>query len=71
MTQLGTVVAFDRHAGWGTVRAEGDEGDEGGEMFFHCTAIADGTRMIDPGTPVSYDIRPGHNGQWEATGLRS
>ena len=65
MTRRGTVAAFDRHAGHGTVRA-----DDGEELFFHCTAIADGSRTIDPATPVRFDVIPGHNGKWEATALR-
>ena len=60
----GTVVAFDQHRGWGTVRAHGGE-----EFFFHCTAIADGSRTIEVGTPVVFTVVPGHNGQWEAAAL--
>jgi CspA family cold shock protein len=60
----GTVVAFDDAKGWGTVRD-----DEGVEHFFHCTAIADGTRTIDVGTAVQYEIVPGHLGRWEAARL--
>ena len=57
----GRVVAFDAHAGYGTVR-----GDDGRELFFHCTAIADGSRRIPTGADVSYEVVPGHNGRWEA-----
>jgi CspA family cold shock protein len=57
----GTVVEFDEAAGFGTVR-----GDDGDEHFFHCTAIADGTRTIEVGTRVTYDVVPGRRGQWEA-----
>ena len=57
----GTVAEFDEHRGWGTVRAH-----TGGEHFFHCTAIADGSRTIDPGASVRYRIVPGRLGRWEA-----
>lgn len=60
----GTVVAFDEAKGWGTVRDAG-----GTEHFFHCTAIADGSRTVDLGTSVRYDVVPGHLGQWEAASL--
>jgi cold shock CspA family protein len=59
----GTVVEFDDAAGIGRVR---DDGPGGVTRFFHCTAIADGTRTIAVGADVTYDVRPGHLGQWEA-----
>ena len=61
----GTVVDFDEHRGYGTVR-----GDDGVEHFFHCTAVADGSRTIAVGTAVTYDVVPGRLGRWEATDLR-
>lgn len=57
----GTVVAFDEHAGFGTVRTT-----DGRELFFHCTQLRDGTRAIDVGADVVFDIVPGHLGRWEA-----
>ncbi|MCU1379235.1 MAG: hypothetical protein JWN29_2218 [Acidimicrobiales bacterium] len=57
----GTVATFDDHRGYGTVRA-----DDGRELFFHCTRIADGTRTIAVGTPVTFELVPGHGGRWEA-----
>ncbi|HEV2767509.1 MAG TPA: cold shock domain-containing protein [Acidimicrobiales bacterium] len=60
----GRVAAFDDARGWGTVR-----GDDGEALFFHCTAVADGSRRIAAGTPVTYRRVPGHLGQWEATAL--
>jgi cold shock CspA family protein len=59
--ERGTVATFDEHAGFGTVRA-----DDGRELFFHCTQIADGTRTIAVGTPVRFEIVAGHGGRWEA-----
>lgn len=64
MTRSGRVTAFDQHAGYGTVKA-----DDGDELFFHCTAIAGGSRTIDVGTPVTYRVVPGHNGRWEAAAV--
>jgi CspA family cold shock protein len=61
----GTVVDFDEHAGYGHVRP----GDGGPELFFHCTAIADGSRTIPVGAIVSFDVVAGHNGRWEAASV--
>ncbi len=61
----GEVVAFDDHAGWGTVRQ-----DDGSERFFHCTEIADGTRRIEVGAQVTFVLAPVGLGTWEATDLR-
>jgi hypothetical protein len=36
---------------------------------FHCTQIADGTRTIDVGTAVTFEVRAGAMGRWEATTL--
>jgi cold shock CspA family protein len=60
----GVVTTFDDAAGLGTVRA-----DDGRELPFHCTAIADGSRHIEPRTRVAFTVRPGRSGQWEAMGL--
>jgi cold shock CspA family protein len=60
----GVVVAFDDFKGYGTIRAAG-----GAEHFFHCTQITDGTRTIAVDTPVTFTLRPGHRGEWEATGV--
>ena len=61
----GAVTEFDEPAGIGTVTA-----DDGGQHFFHCTAIADGTRTIEVGARVAFEVVPGRLGRWEATGLR-
>ncbi|MFP4511412.1 MAG: cold-shock protein [Acidimicrobiales bacterium] len=64
-TATGTVTDFDDAAGYGTVT------DSGGEQwFFHCTAIADGTRTIEIGTQVAFEIVAGRLGAWEASDLR-
>jgi cold shock CspA family protein len=61
----GTVVEFDEHAGLGAV-----EGDDGARLEFHCVAIADGSRTIDVGAEVTYDVVAGRLGRWEAWRLR-
>jgi cold shock CspA family protein len=66
LSTSGTVVEFDDAAGIGRVR---DDGPDGATRFFHCTAIADGTRTIEVGAKVTYDVRPGHLGQWEAAAI--
>lgn len=57
----GTVADFDEHAGFGTVRAE-----DGRELFFHCTQLTDGTRTIEVGAQVNFEIVPAPLGRWEA-----
>ncbi|MCL4445639.1 MAG: cold shock domain-containing protein [Actinobacteria bacterium] len=60
----GTVVIFDAERGLGEVE------DSSGERFgFHCTAIADGSRMIDVGAVVNFLLTLGHMGRIEATQL--
>ena len=61
----GTVVTFDEHKGYGSVR----DADDGRELFFHCTQIADGSRTIAVGTEVTFDVTAGHLGQWEAVAI--
>ncbi len=60
----GTVAEFEDDKGFGTVRAE-----DGRELFFHCTQIADGTRTIAVGVDVEFEVVPGHNGRWEAANV--
>jgi cold shock CspA family protein len=61
----GTVATFDDHRGYGTVRET-----DGAEWFFHCTAIADGSRTIAEATPVTFIVVAGRLGRWEAAELR-
>jgi cold shock CspA family protein len=60
----GTVSSFDDPRGLGEVTAE-----DGTTYPFHCTAIADGTRTIEVGAEVTFDVVPGHLGRWEASRL--
>ncbi len=64
-TEEGVVATFDDHGGYGTVRAT-----DGTELFFHCTAVADGSRTIVVGTEVRFKVVPGRLGRWEATDVR-
>jgi cold shock CspA family protein len=57
----GVVSAWDEHGGYGTITA-----DDGTELFFHCTALVDGTRTTSVGTTVTFEIVPGRLGRWEA-----
>ena len=61
--ERGTVADFDEDRGLGTIESEGRT------FPFHCTQIADGTRTIAVGTTVTFEVRPGHLGQWEAVGI--
>ena len=56
----GRVSEFDETRGWGTIDSHG------AAHPFHCTQITDGTRTIEVGTPVRFEIRPGGMGRWEA-----
>lgn len=59
----GIVTEFDEQRGWGTV-------ESGGRTYeFHCTQIADGTRTIDVGTKVTFEVAAAHLGRWEARAL--
>jgi cold shock CspA family protein len=61
--RTGRVESFDSHRGTGIVID-----DAGDEYPFHCTAITDGTRDIEPGTRVRFAVTPGL-GRWEAAAL--
>lgn len=57
----GVVDAFDEHRGLGEITVP-----NGTRYPFHCTQIADGTRTIPVGTPVTFEIAPGPLGRWQA-----
>jgi len=61
----GVVVAWDVEVGLGVVRAE-----DGVEVPFHCTQIADGSRDISLGAAVSFRLAAGRGGRWEAVAVR-
>jgi cold shock CspA family protein len=60
----GIVTAFDGQAGLGTITA-----DDATTKAFHCVAIADGTRTIEVGTAVTFDLIA-KLGRYEATDVR-
>ncbi len=60
----GRVRSFDDPRGLGVIAADG-----GGELAFHCTEIAGGTRTIDTGRAVMFSVRPGPGGTWEAASV--
>lgn len=57
----GFVAQFDADKGYGTIQA-----DDGSAYFFHCTAISDGSRRVDEGARVTFEVVAGHRGRWEA-----
>ena len=59
----GTVTEFDEPRGLGTIDADGTR------YPFHCTALADGTRTVEVGATVSFEVRPAGMGRWEASGI--
>ena len=61
----GRVESFDEAAGLGVVR-----GEEGVAYPFHCTQIAGGSRSIDEGVTVWFEVVAGHQGRWEASSIR-
>ena len=60
----GTVVDFDEYVGLGHVDAK-----DGARYLFHCVEIADGTRTIEVGTRVLFDLMV-KLGSPEASNLR-
>jgi cold shock CspA family protein len=60
----GQVTAFDPDAGTGTVTA-----DDGTGYPFHCIEIADGSRTIDPDTPVEFTLLA-RFGRYQAAQIR-
>jgi cold shock CspA family protein len=62
--RAGVVAQFDAPRGLGVIRA-----DDGAEVPFHCTAIADGSRSIEAGQRVRFALVPGLSGRWEASGI--
>ena len=59
------MAEFDEAVGLGSVESAG-----GRRLRFHCTQIADGSRAIAVGAPVSFVVRAGRGGEWEAGDLR-
>jgi cold shock protein len=65
MALRGRVAEYDDHKGYGYLDVEG-----GGRLFFHCTAIADGSRTIPEGVDVEYEAVTDPRGKPEAAAVR-
>ena len=61
----GRVAAYDDHKGYGFIETR-----DGRTLFFHCTAIADGTRTIPEDVEVEYLEVTDPRGKPEATDVR-
>jgi CspA family cold shock protein len=58
---------FDEAVGLGVIEGEG----EPAVCYpFHCTQIADGTRVVAVGAAVSFGLLAGRGGRWEAAEIR-
>lgn len=55
------MASYDVDAGLGVVQDL-----SGDDWMFHCTTIADGSRTIEAGLAVTFDVRPGGPGRFEA-----
>lgn len=64
--ERGRVAEYDAHKGYGYI-----ESAAGDLLFFHCTAIADGTRTIPVGVAVEYEPVVDPRGKPEAAGVRA
>ena len=64
-SRRGVVTSFDASSGLGVVT-----GTDETSHCFHCIEIADGSRSIEPGTEVSFDLLAKF-GRWEAANVRS
>ncbi len=64
VVRTGVVVAFDSHVGLGEL-----ESADATRYPFHCIAIADGSRTIEVGARVSFDLLA-KLGRWEASSIR-
>ena len=60
----GVVESFDVDRGLGSIR-----GDDGAEHPFHCVEIADGSREIEVGAQVHFDVLA-KLGRHEAANIR-
>ena len=64
MNLRGTVERFDAATGLGEI-----SGSDGATYPFHSTVIADGSRAIEVGATVEFEVVPGHLGRWEAAAV--
>jgi cold shock CspA family protein len=64
-TRSGAVASFDDAAGYGELVEDGTAA----RWWFHCTAIADGTRTVVEGARMRFRLAPGHLGRHEAVDI--
>jgi cold shock CspA family protein len=67
--RIGWVAGYDAGRGLGSVTESLDAEASSPVYSFHCTAIADGSREIDPGTKVAFVLVAGLGGALEAAGV--
>ena len=65
MPSRGRVAEYDDHKGYGFV-----ETVDGRRLFFHCTAIAGGTRTIPVDVDVEFEEVTDPRGKSEAAAVR-
>ncbi len=61
----GTVTSFDEATGLGVIA-----GVDGVDHPFHCIEIADGSRSVQVGVEVGFDLLA-KLGRWEAANIRT
>jgi hypothetical protein len=61
---VGAIESFDDRRGDGVMRS-----DTGERFYFHCVAITDGTRQIEPGVRAHAERRVGHAGRDEVVAV--
>ena len=61
VSRIATISAFDVSRGIGEL-----QDIEGRRYPFHSTAISDGSRRIEVGEKVAFDLAAGHGGVMEA-----
>ncbi len=66
MNTFGHIASFDEARGDGLFRT-----DSGGELYFHCVVIADGSRTITVGARAKGVRRAGHLGRDELYDVES
>jgi cold shock CspA family protein len=64
VNRRGIVARFDAATGLGEIHGADDA-----TYPFHSTVIADGTRTIEVGAAVEFEVIPGHLGRWEAAAV--
>jgi CspA family cold shock protein len=72
---VGRVSSFDEVVGLGEIAPDGPPAaapaGARAQYRFHCTQIADGSRVVEVGARVSFRLLPGRDGRWEAADIRS